>query len=141
MSTSDGIHSSSRRATPRSTLSGSRSRSGFHSWRILHPIRAHAIASQTERYARVDRRPTLGLRVDGKSALREFQSLLHVVDTKPSARFCRLAAKTNARIIDGEMNLIRRSIQLDIEPTTPIFRQNTGSTVLLTLQPSDHPVM
>jgi len=63
----------------------------------------------------VDRRTTFGLRVDGETALHEFQSLPHVVETKPSAGLYCFEVKAHAAITDREMNLLRRSVQLNIE--------------------------
>src|SRR5258708_30403812 len=68
--------------------------------------------SRTERHASVDRCTSLGLRVDEKTALNEFQSLLHAVETKPSALPCRFEVKAHAGITDREMNRIQRFFQL-----------------------------
>jgi len=59
------------------------------------------------------------LRIDGKAALHEFQSLLHAVETKPSPRPCRCETKAHPAVTDREMNLIRRSSQLHIELPHP----------------------
>ena len=67
----------------------------------------------------MDRRTTRGFGVDGKTALHEFQSLLHVVETKPSARLCRFEVKAYAAVPDREMNLIRRCPQSHIELSYP----------------------
>src|ERR1700758_5646208 len=77
---------------------------------------SHGFAYQTEANASVKRRTTLRLRVDGTAALHEFQSLLHVVETKPSVRLCRCAVKAHAAIADRKVNLIRCRPQLSIEP-------------------------
>ena len=53
--------------------------------RQLPPGVIFGIVFQVERNAGVDCGTPLGLRVDGKAPLHEFQSLLHVVETKPSA--------------------------------------------------------
>src|SRR5258708_13563717 len=66
---------------------------------------------RTERHASVDRCTSLGLRVDEKTALNEFQSLLHPVQTKPSTLPCRFEAKPQAGITDRPPNQIQRFLQ------------------------------
>ena len=63
----------------------------------------------------MDRCTSLRLRFDEKTALNEFQSLLHAVETKPSVLPCSFEVKAHAGITDREMNRIRRSLQLHIE--------------------------
>ena len=63
----------------------------------------------------MDRCTSLRLRFDEKTALNEFQSLLHAVETKPSALPCRFEVKAHAGITDREMNRIQRFLQLHTE--------------------------
>jgi len=75
----------------------------------------HGIASQTERKPCVESSTTLGLGVDCERSLHEFQPFLYAIETKPSCLSCGFEIKTHATIIDGEMNLMRRSLELDVE--------------------------
>ena len=63
----------------------------------------------------MDRCTSLGLRVDEETAPNEFQSLLHAVETKPSALPCRFEVKAHAGITGREMNRIQRFLQLHTE--------------------------
>jgi hypothetical protein len=67
----------------------------------------------------VDRRTTVGLRVNGKAASYEFQTLLHAVETKPTGLPCLCDIKAQTAISDREMNLIRGGPQLSIELSRP----------------------
>ena len=62
---------------------------------------------------------TIGLRLDGKRSLQQFQSLLHADEAKPSARLCRFPVKAHAGIPHSEMNLVRSSPQLHFEVPYP----------------------
>ena len=59
---------------------------------------------------------TLGLRVDGKAALQEFESLPHAVEPKPSVRLFVFGIKAHTAITNREMNLAQSSIQMHVEP-------------------------
>jgi len=59
--------------------------------------------------------PRLGCESTKKTATNEFQSLLHAVETKPSALPCRFEVKAHAGITDREMNRIQRFLQLHTE--------------------------
>jgi len=48
---------------------------------------------RTERHASVDRGTTLGMRIDRKRSIHEFQPLLHAYEAKPSGRPCPFAIK------------------------------------------------
>ena len=72
----------------------------------------------------MERGSALALRFDGEGSIREFQTLLHADEGKPSARLCRVDIKADARITDLEGNLIRGSPQSHFDvPFYTVFRR------------------
>src|SRR6266436_10370230 len=73
------------------------------------------MTSRTEGHARVDRRTTIGLRVDGKVPIHQLHPLRHTDKAKPLGFHCLLHVKTGSRIAHGEVDRVRDVAQLDIE--------------------------
>src|SRR5712664_316803 len=86
-------------------------------WPRLGNYRALHSSSRdfVERHAGVDRRSTLGLRVDGKLPVHQLQPLRHTDEAKPAGFHCFLNVKTESRIAHGEVDHIRRVAQFYIE--------------------------
>ena len=59
--------------------------------------------------------PTLGLGVDRKVAVHEFQPLSHTGDTKPASQPCHSGVKANFRIAHREMDYALCSEQFNLE--------------------------
>src|SRR5258705_7072791 len=82
---------------------------------LLLPSRTHGMTSRIERHASVDRRTTIGLRVDGKLPIHQLHPLCHTDKAKPAGFHCLLDVKTGSRIAHGEVDRVRGVAQLDIE--------------------------
>jgi hypothetical protein len=99
-------------------LSGTRRRRDGGSKRdssLLLPSRTHGISSRTKGHANVDRRATIGLRVDGKLPIHKLRPLCHAGKAKPVSFHCLFNVKTGPRIAHGEPDRIRRVAQLHIK--------------------------
>ena len=73
----------------------------------------------TEGHASVDRRATIGLRVDGKQPNHQLQPLRHADKAKPRGFHCPFVVKTGSRIAHGEIDRTRSVAQFHIEVPNP----------------------
>src|SRR5215472_14266590 len=87
------------------TVSPKGDRQQTSAWRTFSSSRSHGIVCETQRNTSVDSCTTLGLRLDRKAALQQFESLPHAVEPKPSVRLFVFGIKAHTAIMNGEMNL------------------------------------
>jgi hypothetical protein len=79
------------------------------------PCRTHGITAHIEGHPSVDRRATIGLRVDRKLSIHQLHPLRHTDKAKATGFHCLLRVKTTSRIAHGEFDRIRRAAQLGIK--------------------------